>query len=98
MQLFVHSPSFPNKIYNITPTSNEYPTVTPMEWAEAYWSPIAVVYGGKHLSDQGPLSAVLAEITRNYKSSVGVRQVNITEQLVGMVSGYAMTDATVASC
>jgi hypothetical protein len=87
MQLFVNSPADPHKIYTISPASNEYPAITPAAWDDSAWSAVAVVFGGKYISDIGAISAIRAEIKKNYNQGSGSRQAMITETLVKEVSG-----------
>jgi hypothetical protein len=89
MQLFVNSPSKPHAIYVVSPTSKEFPVVTPSEWNDVTWSTVAIVFGGKLISDYGAVGAVLGEIKSNYEAS-GTRHVMISEALVKEVSGFTV--------
>ena len=86
MQLFVNSPASPDKLYVISPTSKEYPVVVPSTFDDVTWSTVAIVFGGKHISDHGAISAVLGEMKSNYVAS-GTRHAMIREDLVKEVRG-----------
>ncbi|KAI8931676.1 hypothetical protein NX059_011323 [Plenodomus lindquistii] len=71
-----------NQTYTVTPASTEHSIVTPTDWTPATWCIAAVVFGGKHFSDAGDYSRVLAEITKNHDNGRGSRSVDITVDLI----------------
>lgn len=86
MQLFVNSPAAANQIWKITPTSTEYPIVKPSTWNKATWSTVAVVFGGKHITEAGAISKIWNAIEGNYKDGAGTRHVDINPALINDVS------------
>jgi hypothetical protein len=98
MQLFVNSPADPHKSYTISPASNEFPAITPAAWDDSAWLTVGVVFGGKHISDTGAISAVRAEIKKKYNQGSGSRQAMITEALTKDVSGLVSPCQAQKSC
>jgi hypothetical protein len=98
MQLFVNSPADPHKVYTISPASNEFPVITPAAWDDSAWSTVAAVFGGKYISDNGAISAVRAEIKKNYNQGLGFRQAMITETLIKEVGGPTSPCQSRKSC
>ena len=86
MQLFVNSPSAQDKVYTISPTSKDYAVVTPTTWNKETWATVAIVFGGRQISDGPSVGAVLAKIKENYNDGAGTRHVSVGPDLVKVVS------------